>query len=64
MAGVHLAFAPSEEEVEQARRVVAAWDDIVAGGSAVGVVDGMLIDLPVVERARAVIESSEGSDSE
>ena len=64
VAGVHLAFAPSEEEVEHARRVVAAWEDILAGGGAVGVVDGMLVDLPVVERARAVIESSEGSESE
>ncbi len=62
VAGVHLAFAPTLEEVERAHRVVAAWDDILAGGGAVGVVDGMLVDLPVVERARAVIESSEGSE--
>lgn len=60
--GVHQGFAPTPEEVERARRVTAAWDEILAGGSAVGVVDGMLVDLPVVERARAVIDSSEGSE--
>ncbi|MEO5633358.1 CoA ester lyase [Gaiella sp.] len=62
VAGVHLALAPTYEEVECAHRVVAAWDDILAGGAAVGVVDGMLVDLPVVQRARAVIESSERSE--
>jgi citrate lyase subunit beta/citryl-CoA lyase len=62
VVGVHRAFAPTHEEVEGARRVVAAWDDIVAGGGAVGAVDGMLVDLPVVVRARAVIESSDGSE--
>lgn len=61
VAGVHVAFAPTHEEVERARRVVAGWEEILAGGGAVGVVDGMLVDLPVVERARAVIDSSEGS---
>lgn len=63
VAGVHHAFAPTDEEVARARRVVAAWEDILAGGGAVGVVDGMLVDLPVVERARGVIESSEASES-
>lgn len=60
--GVHQGFAPTPEEVEHARRVTAAWDEILAEGGAVGIVDGMLVDLPVVERARAVIESSEGSE--
>jgi citrate lyase subunit beta / citryl-CoA lyase len=59
--GVRRGFAPTAEELEQARRVVAAWAAIVAEGNAVGVVDGMLVDPPVAERARAVIEASEGS---
>ena len=41
-------------------RIVVAWAAIVAEGGAVGVVDGMLVDPPVAERARAVIEASEG----
>ena len=63
VAGVHRALAPTREEVEQARRVVAAWDDMQARGEAVGVVDGTLVDLPVVVRARAVIEADEGSET-
>ncbi len=54
---------PRREEVEQARRVVAAWDDMQGRGEAVGVVDGTLVDLPVVVRARAVIEADEGSET-
>ena len=44
---------PAVEEVERARRIVAAWDELQARGEAVGVVDGSLVDLPVVLRARA-----------
>ena len=59
---VHRALAPTPGEVERARRVLAAWDGIRADGGAVGTVDGTLVDLPVVERARAVVEASERSD--
>ena len=61
--GVHRAFAPGAAELERARRIVVAWDDIQAGGAAVGVVDGSMVDLPVVLRARAVIEASERSET-
>lgn len=63
VAGVHRGLAPTREEVERARRVVAAWDDMQARGEAVGVVDGALVDLPVVVLARAVIEAEEGSET-
>ena len=62
VVGVHQAFAPTLEEVEHAQRVVATWEGILAEGGAVGVVDGMLVDLPVVVRARAVIEASEANE--
>ncbi len=57
VATVHRALAPTAEELEHARRVVAVWDEMEAGGGAVGIVDGALVDLPVVTRARAVIEA-------
>jgi len=61
LVAVHRALAPTQEELEHARRVVAAWEETEAAGGAIGVVDGRLVDLPVVARARAVIEADEGS---
>jgi citrate lyase subunit beta/citryl-CoA lyase len=48
-------FRPSAAEVQQARRVVAAFD--AAGGGSQGAiqVDGKMVDIPVVERARATL---------
>lgn len=61
IAVVHRFLAPAADEVERARRVVAAWDELQGNGEAVGVVDGVLVDLPVVLRARGIIESDERS---
>jgi len=49
---VHEAFAPSEEELAWARRVVTA--DAAAGGAAVKL-DGRMVDLPVVLQARRTL---------
>ncbi|HXZ49543.1 MAG TPA: CoA ester lyase [Usitatibacter sp.] len=52
-------FRPSAEEVEKARRVVAAFE-AAAGGSAGAIeVDGKMVDYPVVERARRTLERHE-----
>lgn len=45
-------FAPSPEEVAWARRVVAAFDTASTG---VVSVDGMMVDRPIVERARQIL---------
>jgi len=50
--GVHAAFAPGDEELTWARRVVAA--EAAAGGGAVQL-DGRMVDLPVVLRARRLL---------
>ncbi len=56
---IQSAFAPSRDEVAWARRVVAAFDTASAG---VVSVDGMMVDRPVVERARHILRaSSDGS---
>ena len=49
-------YRPSPEEVDHARRVVAAYDQALAEGVGAVTVDGKMIDVPVVERARLVIE--------
>lgn len=50
---IHEVFSPSPEDVEQARRIVEA--DRAAGGGAVAL-DGRMVDRPVVEAARRMLE--------
>jgi citrate lyase subunit beta / citryl-CoA lyase len=49
-------FRPNAEEVDHARRVVAAYDAALAEGVGAVTVDGKMIDVPVVERARLLLE--------
>jgi citrate lyase beta subunit len=62
VSAVHRAFAPPPAELELARRVLAEWERVRREGRAVGLVDGVLVDLPVVARAQAVVNAMEGSD--
>lgn len=48
-------FSPTEGEVAKARAVVAAFDEAVQSGTGAVGLDGAMLDLPVVERARAVL---------
>ena len=52
---VHQAFAPSEEEVTYARRVVEAFEAAESGGTGAIALDGKMIDAPVVARAREIL---------
>lgn len=52
--GVHAGLRPSEQELDWARRVVAA--DAAANGAAVQL-DGRMVDLPVVLQARRLLET-------
>jgi citrate lyase subunit beta/citryl-CoA lyase len=52
-------FRPSAAEVEHGRRVVAAYDKALAEGVGAVTVDGKMIDVPVVERARLLVEREE-----
>lgn len=49
-------FSPSREEIEQARRIVAAYEEAESRGRGSTSLDGLVIDVPVVKRARAVLE--------
>ena len=55
LATVQAVFTPSPERLDWARRVCKACE--TAGGSAVAV-DGQMVDLPVVQRARAVLRDA------
>ena len=49
-------FRASPQEVDHARRVVAAYDKALAEGVGAVTVDGRMIDVPVVERAQLLLE--------
>ncbi|HYZ01595.1 MAG TPA: CoA ester lyase [Candidatus Binatia bacterium] len=48
-------FAPSGEEVHEAQRIVEAFDEAERRGEAAVAVDGRMVDVPVVERARRTL---------
>src|SRR5437879_4663995 len=49
-------FRPTATEVDHASRVVAAYDTALAEGVGAVTVDGRMIDVPVVERAKILLE--------
>jgi citrate lyase subunit beta/citryl-CoA lyase len=49
-------FRASAEEADHARRVVTAYDKALADGVGAVTVDGKMIDVPIVERARRLLE--------
>jgi len=56
---VNRTFLPSGQEVAWARRVVEAFEE---SGGGVLAVNGEMIDLPVIERARRVLDEVERSN--
>jgi citrate lyase subunit beta/citryl-CoA lyase len=58
IAPTNAAFTPDQAAVEQARRIVTAFDKAEAEGLASIQLDGQFIDYPIVQRARRVLESA------
>ncbi len=50
---------PGDEEVERARRMIAAYDEAYVEGLGAVVFGGTMIDVPVVERARRLVRRAE-----
>lgn len=53
LEGIHRAFAPTPEEVAWAQRVLAVWQDEQGAMT----VDGLMVDRPVIERARRILHA-------
>ncbi len=53
---IHEAFAPSQEEIEKALRIEAAWREAEQRGAGVVSLGSKMIDPPVVLRARRLVE--------
>jgi citrate lyase subunit beta/citryl-CoA lyase len=56
---VHRIFSPSDEEVTSARQVLAAWDEAQKKGLGAVQLDGRMVDRPIAERARQVVETAD-----
>ena len=52
------AFAPSETELDLARRQIAAFDEVSAGGGGVAVVDGRIVENLHIVTARALLDKA------
>jgi citrate lyase beta subunit len=59
---VRRVFAPTEAEVEWAERVVSAYERESGEGRGVFAINGAMVDLPVVERARRILAEAERSE--
>ncbi len=57
---INATFSPSPTEIEYARRVVAAFEEAERAGRGSTSLDGKVIDVPVVKRARALLEVAGG----
>ena len=60
---LHRVFSPSEEEVAAARKLLAAWEEAQGRGLGVVQFDGRMVDGPIAERARHVIEQAQAIGS-
>ncbi len=56
---IHEAFAPSASEIEKASRIVAAFEEAQQRGLGVVSLGSKMIDPPVVERAKKLVERAE-----
>jgi citrate lyase subunit beta/citryl-CoA lyase len=52
-------FGASAAQIDDARRVVAAYEEALAAGVGAVTVDGKMIDVPIVERAQLLLEREE-----
>jgi len=60
---VNRVFSPSQAEIAWARQVIEAYDEGLGEGRGVLAVNGAMVDLPVVERARRVLTEAERSSA-
>ena len=61
---VNRVFAPNEADVAWAQEVVEAYGRETGEGRGVFALNGEMVDLPVVERARRVLEEAERSETQ
>jgi citrate lyase beta chain, acyl lyase subunit len=61
---VHEIYTPSEEEIDNAKAIFAAYEEALKCGSGVTSLNGKMIDKPMVTRAMAVLSSGKAAGME
>jgi citrate lyase subunit beta/citryl-CoA lyase len=56
---INTTFSPSPADIDHARRVVAAFEEAERAGRGSTSLDGRVVDVPVVKRARALLDIAE-----
>lgn len=64
VAEINRIFSPSADELDYARRVVAAFEEAQARGDGSVAVGGQLVDLPIVARAQRLLALEDGDKAE
>lgn len=59
IAGANEIFAPSEEDLAEARKIVAGFEEAIAAGKGVTLVDGKLVEALHVENAKRLLALAE-----
>ena len=60
---INATFSPSPEDIGHAKRVIEAFEEAESRGSGATSLDGKMIDVPIVKRARYVIAIAEATAS-
>lgn len=58
---IHNLFAPTQKEVNHAERVIAAAEEAERNGSGVVSLNGKMVDSPIIERAKLVLQRAAAS---
>jgi citrate lyase subunit beta/citryl-CoA lyase len=56
---IHRCFRPTPEDIEHAKKVIAAIEEARKAGEGTATVDGRMVDLPVETKARRVLKLAE-----
>ncbi len=60
---INNAFSPTPDELEHAKRVVAAFETAEAAGEALIQLDGQMIDYPIVEAAQRILDMADALEA-
>ena len=58
---IHNLFAPTQKEVDHAERVIAAAEEAERNGSGVVSLNGKMVDVPIIERAKLTLQRAAAS---
>lgn len=61
---VHAVYDPTDKEIDHAKRVLGVYKEALAKGSGVISLNGKMIDMPMVTRAKAILDYAQASGKE